>query len=85
MKIRNYLPTDEFETPGNCLSGDVEWAVGYYSLEFKGESLAEDGSMGVSVQMVCEAMGLDEITKRVSFMGRRGPKTESWSTPDAKS
>lgn len=30
-------------------------------------------------------MRLDEITKRVSYMGRRGPKTESWSPPNAKS
>lgn len=35
--------------------------------------------------MVCEATGLDEITKRVSYMGRRSPKAKSWSTPDAKS
>lgn len=64
--------------PGKDLSGDVVQAVGYYSPKWR-ESQPEDGNAGVSVQMVCEVMRLDEITKRVSGMGGRGPKPESQS------
>ena len=64
-------------------SGDVRQAVGYSSPGFKGEIRAGDINMGVNVQIVFKAMRLDEITKRVSFK-RRGPKTESWDTANAK-
>lgn len=61
-------------------NGDVGEAVQCVKLEFRGESFAEDGNLGViSIEMVHETVELVKIVKGMSVAEeRRGPGTELW-------